>query len=390
MKELVQIWAQEYRNIFADKAVLLLFFGAVFFYSIFYPIPYYNEVLKKAPVAVVDLDHSSLSRTLARMVDAHENISVVAKPASQLEAEQLFFKRKVYGILVIPQGFERKILRKEQATVAAYSDASYFLIYKQILTGIAQASGTLSAGIEIKRMQGGGFTEEQAKYARDPLPLVSVALFNPSGGYASYVVPAVLVIILQQTLLIGIGMLGGTAREENRLTELSHKTEPGNVISRVLGKAGAYFSIYLFNAAYYLVVLPRLYRFPQRVHPLDLALMVIPFLLSVIFLGLALSRLFRHRESSMIALLFTSLPALFLVGFSWPKESIPSWLRVISYLLPSTAGIDGLLRINQMGATLRDVRFDWLVLWGLAAMYFLLACVSKKTFRLDWKSSRKV
>lgn len=381
MKEFVRVLREEFRNIFADKGVLMIFFGAIFFYSIFYPIPYTNEVLKNVPVAVVDLDHSSLSRKLARMVDAHESTAVTAKPANLLEAEQLFFKRKAHGILIIPHDFERKILRKEQSTVTVYSDASYLLYYQQVMTGVGVAAGTLSAGIEIKRMQGGGFTEAQAKEARDPLPLISVALFNPSGGYASYVVPAVLVIILQQTLLIGIGMLGGTAREEREQTFPFATRMPGSIVAMVLGKGAAYLSIYLFNAAYYFIVLPRLYRFPQRIDPLDLALFVLPFLLAVIFLGLTLSTLFRQRETSMLALMFTSLPALFLAGFSWPKESIPLWLRTVSYLLPSTAGTDGLLRINQMGASLHDVRFDVIVLWGLALLYFFLACIAKNRAR---------
>lgn len=380
MREFIRVWRDEYRNIFGDKGVLMIFFGAIFFYSIFYPLPYANEVLKDAPLAVVDLDHSSLSRQLARMVDAHESTRVAARAASQLEAEQLFFARKVHGILLIPHNFERTILRKEQSSVAVYSDASYFLLYQQVMTGVAVATGTLSAGIEIKRMQAGGVSEAQAKELRDPLQLVSVALFNPSGGYASYVVPAVLVMILQQTLLIGIGMLGGTAREDRERGAIPHPAAARNVIAHVLGKSAAYFSIYLFNAAYYFIVLPRFYNFPQRINPLDLALLVLPFLLSVIFLGLSLATLFRHREASMLALMFTSLPALFLAGFSWPKESIPVWLRAVSYLLPSTSGTDGLLRINQMGASLQDVRFDVVVLWGLVALYFFMACLFIKRF----------
>ncbi len=380
MREFIRVWREEYRNIFSDKGVLMIFFGAIFFYSIFYPLPYANEVLKDAPLAVVDLDHSSLSRKLSRMVDAHESTRVAAQATSQLEAEQLFFARKVHGILIIPQDFERNILRKEQSSVTVYSDASYFLLYQQVMTGVAVATGTLSAGIEIKRMQAGGFSEAQAKEHRDPLQLVSVALFNPSGGYASYVVPAVLVMILQQTLLIGIGMLGGTAREDRERGAIPHPAAARNVIAHVLGKSAAYFSIYLFNAAYYFIVLPRFYNFPQRINPLDLALLALPFLLSVIFLGLSLATLFRHREASMLALMFTSLPALFLAGFSWPKESIPVWLRAVSYLLPSTAGTDGLLRINQMGASLQDVRFDVLALWGLVALYFFMACLSMKRF----------
>ena len=386
MRELIRVWREEYRIIFGDKGVLMIFFGAIFFYSIFYPLPYANEVLKDAPLAVVDLDHSSLSRQLARMVDAHESTRVTAQVASQLE---VFFGRKVHGILIIPHDFERTILRKEQSSVSVYSDASYFLLYQQVMTGVAVATGTLSAGIEIKRMQAGGFSEAQAKNLRDPLQLVAVALFNPSGGYASYVVPAVLVMILQQTLLIGIGMLAGTAREDRErnaapnpayghLFSKGEGTGYGTVIAHVLGKSAAYFSIYLFNSAYYFVVLPRLYNFPQRINPLDLALLVLPFLLAVIFLGLSLATLFRHREASMLALMFTSLPALFLAGFSWPKESIPVWLRGVSYLLPSTVGTDGLLRINQMGASLQELRFDVLVLWGLVVLYFFMACFSIK------------
>lgn len=396
MKELLHVWREEYRCIFADKGLLMIFFGAVFFYSIFYPIPYSNEVLKDAPLAVVDLDHSSLSRKLARMVDAHESTRVAAQPASQHEAEQLFFARKVHGILIIPHDFERRILRGEQSSVTAYSDASYFLLYKQVMTGITVATGTLSAGIEIKRLQAGGFSEVRAKSARDPLPLVAVPLFNPSGGYASYVVPAVLVMILQQTLLIGIGMRGGTARENRKADAPPHPAfghllphgegiiekqplfQSATVFAVVLGKSAAYLSIYLFNSAYYFVLLPRLYNFPQRIAPPDLLLLLLPFLLAVIFLGLSLSTLFLNRESSMLALMFTSLPALFLAGFSWPKEAMPSWLRAISYLLPSTAGTDGLLRINQMGASLQHVRFDVLVLWGLAGLYFCLACLLKR------------
>lgn len=379
MREFIWVWREEYRTIFGDKGVLMIFFGAIFFYSIFYPLPYANEVLKDAPLAVVDLDHSDLSRQLTRMVDAHESTRVAAQAASQLEAEQLFFTRKVHGILIIPHDFERSILRKEQSSVAVYSDASYFLLYQQVMTGVAVATGTLSAGIEIKRMQAGGFSEAQAKQLRDPLQLVAVSLFNPSGGYASYVVPAVLVMILQQTLLIGIGMLAGTAREDRERDALPHPAAAGTVIAHVLGKSAAYFSIYLFNAAYYFIVLPRLYNFPQRINPLDLALLVLPFLLAVIFLGLSLATLFRHREASMLALMFTSLPALFLAGFSWPKEAIPLWLRGVSYLLPSTAGTDGLLRINQMGASLQDIRFDLLILWGLVVLYFIMACLSIKS-----------
>lgn len=378
MSAFFRIWGREYRNIFLDTGVLLIFFGAILAYPLIYPIPYSHEVLRDVPIAVVDMDHSQLSRKLIRMMDANEFLRITSRPTSLTEARDQFFRGSVNGIVVIPEDFTKHILRKEQAVVAAYCDASYFLLYRQVLTGVLYTVGTLSAGVEVKRMVAKGFTSGQAMVARDPLPLLSYPLFNPSGGYASYVVPPVLMLILQQTLLIGIGMLGGTAREKAGRHFLIPEDHSAGVISLILGKGAAYLSLYLVHAVYFFVVLFRLYRFPQRGEPLELFLFILPFLTSVIFLGITLTALFRNREISMVALLFTSIPVLFLAGFSWPPESIPQWLRILSFLLPSTAGIDGFLKLTIMGAALREVGFQWIGLWGLSGIYFAVACLMVK------------
>lgn len=376
MSAFFRIWGREYRNIFLDSGVLLIFFGAILAYPLIYPIPYAHEVLRDVPVAVVDMDHSQLSRKLIRMMDANEFLRITSRPTSLAEARDQFFRGSVNGIVVIPEDFTKNILRKEQAVVAAYCDASYFLLYRQVLTGVLYAVGTLSAGVELKRMVARGFTSGQAMAARDPLPLLSYPLFNPSGGYASYVVPPILMLILQQTLLIGIGMLGGTVREKKGRHFLIPEEQSVGVVSLLLGKSAAYLSLYILHAIYFFVVLFRLYRFPQRGEPMEILLFIIPFLFSVIFLGLTLAAMFRNREISMMALLFTSIPVLFLAGFSWPPESIPKWLRILSFLLPSTAGIDGFLKLSIMGAALPEVKFQWLLLWGLTGIYFTSACLT--------------
>jgi ABC-2 type transport system permease protein len=378
MTEILRIWIQEYRRILSDAGVVLIVLGAIIVYPIVYPIPYAHEVLTDVPVAVVDQDHTALTRRLTRMIDAGELIRAAARPANFEEARASFFSGEVNGILVIPHDFTRKVMGGQQANIAAYSDAAYFLIYRQALTGILRSAGTMSAGIAVKRLRAGGLSENQALAARDPVPLISNPLYNPAAGYASYVVPAVLVLILQQTLLIGVGMLAGTARERQAaegFPELIPSTGP---VKTVLGRAGAYFSLYLVYAIYFFGVLFRLYEYPQRGHLLTVLIYMLPFLLAIVFLALALSTAFRNRETSMLALLFTSIPVLFLSGFSWPIEAMPGWLRVVSLLLPSTAGISGFLRVQIMGAELGDVAFEWLVLWGLSGLYFLFACLSIK------------
>jgi ABC-2 type transport system permease protein len=378
MKDIWLIWKQEYKNIFTDAGVMLIFFGAIIIYPILYPIPYSSEVLKDVPISVVDLNHSQISRKLVRMIDANEFVNVTARPSNLAEAQNQFSHGDVNGIVLIPEDFSQKILWGEQATVVAYTDASYFLFYRQVLTGVLQSTATMSAGIEIQRMTAKGVTTEQAMAARDPLPLISNPLYNRSGGYATFVVPAVLILILQQTLLIGIGMLGGTARERKSNHFLINGIKSKNGIRITLGKAGAYFSLYLIHAIYFFGILFRFYDFPQRADLWQLILFNVPFLISVTFLGIVLSSLFSTRENSMMILAFTSIPILFLSGFSWPPEAIPSWLRFVSFAIPSTAAIDGFLKLNLLGASFSGVMFNWTVLWALVIVYFLLAVASVK------------
>ena len=142
------------------------------------------------------------------------------------------------------------------------------------------------------------------------------------------------------------------------------------------------YSVFVFTVVY------RLYGFPERSRALDLSLFALPFLLACIFLALALGALFTRRETAMQVLLFTSLPSVFLAGFAWPLEAVPSWLRAASLLIPSTSGIAGFLRLTEMGAQLRHVRFEWLVLWALAGAYFLLAWLAERRSELKRQASR--
>ncbi len=376
---------REARSTLGDPGVLLLLIGAVILYSLFYPIPYLPQVLKEVPVIPVDLDHSALSRRLLRMADASELVQLVEPATSAHEAEGRIRDGEAGGALVIPSGFEGDVLRGVQVDVGALGDASYFLVYRQAVTGLVQATGTLSAGIAIRRLRADGAADTQARERRDPLPLEIRPLYNPSGGYASYVVPAVFILILQQTLLIAIGMARGTERE--RVTDLQMHEGIDGVTSRwprehplttVLGRTLFYLGLYAIHAVFYFGVLFHLYGFPQRGNVLALAAFLLPFLLAAIFLGLAISSMFRHRETSLQVLLFTSLPAVFLAGFAWPSEAMPRGLALVALLLPSTPGIAGFLRLSQLGVDLRDVASEWWILWGLCALYLPLACMAAR------------
>ncbi len=205
---------------------------------------------------------------------------------------------------------------------------------------------------------------------------MSEPLFNPTGGYASYVVPAAFVLILQQTLFLGVATVGGVAFEQGG--SAGRRRRAG--ARAILGQALAHLCLAMPGLALYLIILPRVYGFSTLGRPIELLLMAIPFVLSVSFLAQFVSLWFKRRETAVILFIAVSLPLFFQVGVSWPVEAIPDAIRSASRIFPSTSAIDGLVRLNQMGASLHDVWRDWASLWVLTAIYGLLAVAARRFF----------
>jgi ABC-2 type transport system permease protein len=198
-----------------------------------------------------------------------------------------------------------------------------------------------------------------------PADVLLQPIFNPVGGYASYIVPAAFVLILQQTLLIGAAMLTRAALASS-----------GGAFAGVLGRGVAHLTIYLPALALYLIVLPRTYGFSTLGHLPQLLALATVFLLATSFMGQAIGAWFTRPENATLLLLATSLPQFFTAGFAWPREALPGVAIALGRLFPADSAIDGLVRINQLGASIWEVAHDWLGLWCLALAYFVLAGLS--------------
>ena len=378
MRTFLRAALDEARLIVTDAGVLLITVAAIVIYSFVYPLPYVNEVLRDVPVVVVDLDRSALSRRLVAMVDAHDAVRVAARAATPEEAQALLTRGEVTAVLTVPDGFERDVRIGRQARVSAHVDASYLLAGSTVTGALVETAGTLSAGVEIVRLQASGRTQEAAVRARRPVGLDLRPLFNERTGYGTYVVPAVLVLILQQTMIIGIGMTGGARRERMRSGRGVAADAPGHPLLQVAGRAVPFLLLYAVNATYYFGIVPRYYGYARPGTEAAAALLTVPFLLATASLGFALRPLFRRRETAMQVLLFTSLPMVFLAGFAWPVEAMPAWLRAAAQAVPTTSAIPAFLRVLRMDAGLADVGAEATRLWALVAVYFPVACLSER------------
>lgn len=261
---------------------------------------------------------------------------------------------------------------------------SLMLTYKAIYQSALAVASHINSGIQIT--QAGGFTDRDDEITTEPLAFDEVPIFNTTMGYGNAILPAVLVLILQQTMLLGIGMAAGTSRELNRNRELIPVSKHyGGIYRIVFGKALVYFMVYAVMGMYLTLVVPKLFGFVSMVTWTTILGFLLPYILSCVFFGLMLSCLVRYRENVMLLVVFTSVPLLFMTGVSWPLSNMPSFWQGFSWVFPSTFGIRGFLRISSMGASLADILPEFRALWIQTAVYFFATCL---VFRQQLRSTR--
>lgn len=375
-KQLLTVMRNELHTIFSDAGVMLILIFALIIYATAYSLAYGSQVLRNVPIGVIDQSRTPMSRSLIDTFNAGPNTYVAYLPTSMEEAKELFYGRKIYGVVYIPSDYEKKIYGGEQANVAVYVDASYFLMYRQVFQELVTSIGTTGAMVEFQRLIAKGANIPQAQATAQPVIYESHNLFNPYLGYGTFVMPAIIMIIIQQTMLIGIGMIGGTWREFG----LYHKLRPAgrrrlSTLPVVLGRALVYGGVYAVTCTYILGLHYRLFHFPMNGATGTVLLFMGAYLAACVALGIAVSTLFRYRENSLLLLLWTSIPLLMLSGVSYPREGIPDWLYQFGQILPSSHGVDGFIRLQTMGASLSEVFSEIKALLILAVIYGGLACI---------------
>ncbi|MGJ5203748.1 ABC transporter permease [Bradyrhizobium sp. HKCCYLR20261] len=352
----------EWRRVLGNRSAFTIIILAPIIYGLYYPQPYLNQILRKLPIAVVDNDMSDISRRLAEMLDASGALRVVARPRTLAEAREFIDRGLAFAAVEVPSGTERDLLKGLNVHIPVYADATYLFIFRSTASGVATAIGSLTSELVSKGGRSEGSLVKAKLAATSPADVLLQPIFNPVGGYASYIVPAVFILILQQTLLIGVAML---TREALR--------GGGNVLAGVAGRGCAHLTLCLPALALYLIVLPRVYGFSTLGQLPQLFALASLFLLATSFLGQAIGTLLTRPENATLLLLATSLPLFFMTGFAWPREAIPDIALAFGRIFPADFAIDGLVRINQLGASLWDVASSWLGLWCLAVVYFGLA-----------------
>ena len=367
----LEVFTAEAKLIFTDVAIVLTIIGGVILYAFLYPQPYVAQSVSALSVSFVDLDKSKVSRDLAFSINATPQINISRYDMSEKDAKEALIVGKIKAIIVIPPHFSRDLNLKLSPVVAVGADSSYFLIYGAVLEGAMKAVLTQSATIKVGALLVEGLPMAGAVDAYTPFSLKTMNLFNRDNSYTQYVIPAVYIIILQQTMLIGLGILGGGINERlKRRTKGYYESAP---IWMMMSARYIIFGFIFF--VHMLFYFGFSFSFFEVTHMADISELLrfgVAFITASISLGILLGSIFNTREIATPAVLFSSLPLVFSVGFIWPLEAMPSFIQEFSNLFPSTPAMQGFLRLNQMGADLDAIMPQYSLLWLQALIYGIL------------------
>lgn len=357
---------------FHDSGVMLFFFFLSVAYPIIYTLIYNPEVIEDIPIAVVDKSRSAESRELTRMIDATQGIKVWNHAANLQKARRMENEHEVYGILEIPDDYGRKIGRQEQGVVTFYCDMSLLLRYRTMLSALTDVQLAAGADIRQQTMDMIGSAAESA----GNMPVISEALMlgDPAQGFASFIMPGVLVLIIQQSMLLGVTMLAAGVKERRRrFGGADPESIEAGPWTTIWGKTLCYFTLYLPLCVYVLDLVPIMFNLPHIGDFRQMYLFVIPLLLGVAFMGQTISVFVTERESSMLVIVFTSVVFLFLSGLPWPRYAMNDLCIWIGNVIPATWGVEGFVRMNSNGSPLWEQSHPYIMLWVLCGVYMLTA-----------------
>src|SRR5699024_7961700 len=249
---------------------------------------------------------SSLSRLLTEQINS-SNVADVIAVSSIDEARQKMYYGEVQGFFYIENGLEENLLSLRPAQVVLAVNNSRFLPASDLTSAITKICLTVGAGVRLNYFKKTGKGDEVAMVETNPVSLNYKPLFNPKLSYGAFLLPGLLAIILQQTLLIGLAESMSAERQKRKLSDMLH-TARGSLSSVLWGKGLWYFILFCAYAFFFLTVNFTILDLPFRGSPVDLFLLMALFLLAVIPMGLWLGSLFKKQLLSMQIMAFSSYP----------------------------------------------------------------------------------
>ena len=373
LADISSIIRTEFKTIAGSFAIVLVLMGGIFMYGLLYNYMYAPDLVRNVPVVVVDNSKTALSREYIRLLNATPQVDVIATGEDNVQAKELMKMDEAAGILYLPYDFSDRVSRGDESVFIMYETTSAFLYYLAMQE--ASASSMLALNDRFRpEMLVFLPSEDAAQLASvQPIEVVGTALYNYTEGYGTYLIPAVLIVIMFQTLLMVIGMVSGDERQFRSLR--NYPPSLGQAMRLVTGKTFVYMLLYAVFSLFLLGLIPLIFDLPDIGNVWNIIMLLIPFLMATSFFGLTASLFFTDSDAPLLMIAFFSVGLIFLSGVSYPLELMPWYWKLSHYLIPAAPATLAYVKLNSMGASMAGIHTEYITLWIQCAVYFLSACL---------------
>jgi len=340
----------ELQTVIKDHSILLTVIIAPILYAFFMGSVYMNKDISKIPFGVVDNDHSHTSRELIQKLSASPKIDIQEKLINFHDAEKALKDWDIQGFVVFPKGFEKNLLQEKKTSVSLYLNNTRLLPSNELNMAVNKVMLQTGADLRVKHFQQQGIITPLAKQMSEPVRPEIKAMYNATNSYGDFLLPALFFIILQQTLLLGLGESISKDRENGLFREILH-TKPGETFSYITGKSAYYFILYTTYILFFSWVIFPLFQLPVNGPVFPILITGMLFLLSLILFAVLIGSFIKNQAQTIEVLAFTAYPLFLVSGYSWPLSSMPAVLQVIANLIPTTPMLQAMDKLYLMGGS---------------------------------------
>jgi ABC-2 type transport system permease protein len=348
IKNIRQILLDETRVVLSDHSIILTVLIAPLLYAFFLGSIYINKDIDQIRFAVVDYDNSKTTRELTRMLSASPKIDVAGYLEDYKDGVEKLNNLEIEGFVIFTTGFEKQLMRMEGAEVNLYLNTTRFLPSNDLNMAVSKVMLTAGAGVRLNYFQAQGMGTQYAMQRINPVNAEVKPIYNNINSYGNFLLPGLFFLILQQTLLLGLGESVGRDYEKGHLMARLSEGKHG-VVNYIFGKTAYYACLYLAYLVLFFMVIFPYFDLPVLGDIVPIMIISATFLLTIMTYSMLIGTFVKKQIRMMELLAFTTYPFFLLSGYSWPLEAMPVPLQWLAATVPTTPMLEAMTRLFVMG-----------------------------------------
>ncbi len=291
--------------------------------------------IENIPFGIVDMDNSSLSRTIIAELKKSPGVNINYYADSQEELQQAIKEKKVSGGMVIPKDFNKDVVKKKSPSVVLLIDETNVVVGSNLYAYCNGVTGTINAGIQLKVFEGKNMMPYNAKKAITTFSYSERVLYEPQLSYIRYLMYSLVPYLLQGTFLMTF-LVPALIKSREKLTLINFKSKDTvkNILI-LLARVLMIIFISVFSSLIALCILGKYFDLPLRGNILEYLTLTLIFLIDVTAIGVLFAALFDNLIYFTQFFTMINIVTFLASGIPFPEYAMPSGLpRIIKNIWP--------------------------------------------------------